>query len=664
MAQYIGLAPAPADLPGPRVTIAPFPAMTTDNPSPNVTNRAPSAALSDPSSSARTPTKALIKNAATKMATLSHKYRWELAPAATIGALNTLGWWQHGSPIAGWETFGATGLAVGAGFAAAHGLKHQHPHLFGGAAGLAVALTDVAAATGFGFGAASFTVSAISTALTYVAYVPWLIRHRKEHEKEQEAKKATGQQAGPAKGTADRQAEPAPSEEHGDGVYLPATAPVAPFHNPFLADVIPYTDDASDDVRAPIRIGYDEHGNPVDLPMLYRHTLITGATDWGKSGVENLLIKKLLKRKHVEVYGIDLKPGAPELGPWAPKLKKLARTPEEARDLLEQFLAEGAARGEQLRQLSLASLAAGGPAVKKWIPGDPTKPVGSPGWGHGPTKFMFIDELGELIRQDILLRKMEQEERKADPEFGPLAKPPVATMLESGLATLRFLAMQYVAATQQASSRVFGDNTDQRGNYVNRISTRVNDPEHAQFLFGKSWKSRGYNPSLLNRPGEIFLGSPEMPEENPPKVRVMFVNDHDVAADVGHLHAAAVQEPIGRFAPQPNLSLVKAPPKPVVPAAPELTFPDGSTVRRSDWLDLYRVFCRLCDEQGYATKDDLTREGPYDSRDTVRRALEAWQARGVQVRKAGRTEQFYLPALDEDPTDSAIESDSADWLDN
>jgi hypothetical protein len=77
-----------------------------------------------------------------------------------------------------------------------------------------------------------------------------------------------------------------------------------------------------------------------------------------------------------------------------------------------------------------------------------------------------------------------------------------------------------------------------------------------------------------------------------------------------------------------------------------LTYPDGSEVGRREWPDLYRVFEELCAEEGCATKETLTERGPFESRDTVRRALQVWLDHGVLVRKASRAEEFYLPATD------------------
>lgn len=568
---------------------------------------------------------------------LAVRFRVELTPAALTSTLTGLGWWQHLAGAGGEAVFGYSALGVLAATVAGVGLRTKHERVLAAGAGAAVAFGDVAASVAGGPSAMSLIVAAVSTGLAYSAYVPWLVKHRKDH------KQIPAAPAAAAVNTAQAQAIAAPDDADQDG---PAEA-LDVTTTPFYADVIPYQDDDSDDVRDPIGFGWDENGVRVLLKLLYRHTIISGATDWGKSGVANLIIKKLLRKKHVEIYGIDLKPGAPELGPWAPVLKKLARTPEEARELLKELLAKGEQRGQELEEMSLASLANGGPAIRKWIPGDPNDPDPKKR-GHGTAIFLISDEYGELIRQDVELRKREAEERRIDPENAPLPEPPITMLYESFLAMVRFLAMQAVTLTQQPSARVFGGNTDARGNYVNRISTRVSDQDHAQFMFGRSWKSLGFNPSLLNRPGEVFIGCPELPEENPPRIRVEYVSDLDIAADVAHLHAGRSAAPIGRFAPQGNrpLHLVPKPAKPAGPPAP--AYPDGTTVPRAEWPDLYRVFCDLCAEHGSATKEQLTDAGPFASRDTVRRALDVWAQHGVLVRKAGRAEQFYLPNPDDD----------------
>jgi hypothetical protein len=554
---------------------------------------------------------------------LAVRYRAELAPAGAVSTLTALGWAQYLAGAGGWAVAGYTALGVVSAAAAGLSLYLGNNRALAASAGLSVALGDVASAVAGGPGAVSLTAAAISTGLAYSAYVPWLVQHRKD------------QKALPAgAATVVNSAAPAIEED-----TTAAAAAWRAANSPFHQDVIPYADDDSDDIADPIRLGWDENGDPVLLKMLYRHTLVAGASDWGKSGIINLIIKKLLRKKHVELFGIDMKPGAMELGPWEPLMKRLARGPEEARDLLQAIRVECDRRGALLEGLSKRSMAAGGEPVRKWIPGV-----------HGPAWFVITDELAELIRQDEELRKEEAAAAKGDPDAAP-AEQAVATTYQSLLAIARGFGIQFISATQQPSAKVFGGDTDARGNYTNRISTRVGEAGHTQFIFGTGWKAAGFNPHELKRPGDFYIGSPEMPLTDPPKCRAEYTSDFDIAADVSHLHGSfRAPAPAGRFAPQgqARMFLLKepVPAKPVGPPAP--VYPDGATIPRSEWPDLYRVFCRLCDEQGSATKEQLVEAGPFESRDTVRRALDVWLSHGVQVRKAGRTEQFFLPSSDSD----------------
>ncbi|MEV8324529.1 FtsK/SpoIIIE domain-containing protein [Kitasatospora sp. NPDC056731] len=587
---------------------------------------------------------------ANRASALVVRYRIELAPTLAVGGVTALGWWQNLAGAGGLATAAYGGLAVLSAVIAGAGVERKNEMLIRGGTGMALAFADVAAAVGAGPGGTSFTAAAIATGAAYAVYVPWLIEHRKNR-KEVPAKAPAAVNSaasasvdvqlqmdrGKTQWKAEAVAEAQPGvDADADNDMVDADDDTAgddapePLHprGPFFDSVIPYADDDSDDVNDPIRIGWDEYGRPVHLTMMYRHTLVAGASDWGKSGIINLIIKKLLKKKHVEIYGIDLKPGAPELGPWEPLLTKLARTPEEARDLLKEFIAEGHRRGAELEELSLQSLSKGGPAVRKWVCGK-----------HGTVKFLVTDELAELIRQDEELRKEEAEIRKIAPDGLP-PEPPVAKLYESGLAILRFLGMHFVSATQQPSSSVFGGRTDARGNYVNRLSTRVADPDHAQFVFGKRYQALGLDPARLRRPGEVFLACPEAQQAGvTPRIRVEYVSDEDIAVDVAHLHARRpAREPLGRFAPQGQpVSMSKA------PARPSLTYPDGDPVHHDEFPGLYKVFVQLCEDRGHATKQDLVDHGQFSSRDTPRRALEIWAQHGVLSEKVGKVEQFSLP---------------------
>ncbi|MFG3051885.1 FtsK/SpoIIIE domain-containing protein [Kitasatospora sp. NPDC048239] len=559
------------------------------------------------------------------------RYRVELAPAMTVGAVTGLGWWQYLAGVGGWGTAAYAGLAVLGAAVTAAGVEKKDEMLTRAGAGLTLTFADVATAVGTGPGGVSLTAAAVTTGAAYAVYVPWLIQHRKDH-------KAL---PGKASATAKANASVDVQLHQGGQAALKASAsssteeqstprgPGGPFHD----RVIPYADDDSDDITKPIRLGWTEYGQPVLLTVMYRHTLVAGASDWGKSGIINLIIKKLLKKKHVELFGIDMKPGAVELGPWEPKMRRLARTAEEARELLQYIRAECDRRGAYLEELSKREMAAGREPVRKWIPGV-----------HGPAWIVVTDELAELIRQDEELRKQEAELRKLDPEMGP-PEQDIATTYESALAIARSMGIMFLSATQQPSAKVFGGSSDARGNYANRISTRVGEAGHSVFIFGQGCKSNGFTPEKLTRPGEFYIGCPEMPLTDPPKCRAEYVTDLDIAADVAHLHAAAPAQtrPVGGGV---QASLFKpAPARPVGPPPP--VYPDGTMVGRDEWIDLYRVFLQLCEEEGYATKERLVEEGPFGSRDTVRRALDLWKTHGVQSRKAGKAEQFYLPGAEE-----------------
>ncbi|UYQ65713.1 hypothetical protein [Streptomyces peucetius] len=66
---------------------------------------------------------------------------------------------------------------------------------------------------------------------------------------------------------------------------------------------------------------------------------------------------------------------------------------------------------------------------------------------------------------------------------GPRRLRTSAIQYESLLAIARFRAIQFASATQQPSRRVFGGNTDARGNHANRILSRTGEAGHAPFIF-------------------------------------------------------------------------------------------------------------------------------------------------------------------------------------
>lgn len=612
------------------------------------------------------------------------RYRYELAPVATTTTF-TVGSWtltgQGAGPVAILSALGAL-----SGAASYLGMKHKHPEIAKGAAGFTLLFGDLATGAAAGPSAASGIADLILTIPVCIYYGQWLTARRHERMKlHVDTVKARGAvpaamgvemaDAGligsSAEETALRRAIYAlvgatpldvPAFEFGDNgwaarVVMPAGRNTSPdaivrkkeqfaanlglpgtLHlkkddnnqllvrlvtSDALAGTIAYEDDDHKSMADPVRLGRDEHGQPVEITVLYRHTLIAGASDWGKSGIMNLIIKRMTRRGDVDLYGVDMKPGSVELGPWEPLMKKVAKGIEEARDLLQFIRAECDRRGAYLAELSARELAAGREPVRKWIPGV-----------HGNGIVVFVDELAELIRQDEALRKLEAEWRKQDKEAYPL-EDPVAVTHESLLAIARFLAITFVEATQQPSRKVFGGSTDARGNYANRISTRTGEAGHGPFIFGQGCQSLGWRPELLDLPGKFLVATPE-PENQMPRVcRAEYVSDADIAADVSHLYARTAARS-SMAAPVDAVRVAKP--------APVLLYPDGTPVGKDGQPDLWRVFKRL----GSATKKELQIQGPFDSLDTVGRAVEVWEQHGVMKRKEGRAERFFLPGAEED----------------
>jgi hypothetical protein len=620
--------------------------------------------------------------------------RYELIPVTATSSLTILGLAQD--TLTATLSYGALTLTAGAGTVL--GIKHKNEIITHGGAASTVALADLTTASATGLSWPTLTAWAISTGIGYWAFAPWLTAQRnarlKLHIDTVKAKGAVpaaiGMEAADPgltgftpEETALRRAlhaltgyaprEVTAFHNTPDGgfvarVRMPAGRNTSPdtlirkrdqlaanlampgdlqltktssdellvrlIATDVLAGTIPYSDDGGTSVADPIRLGVDEHGQPVNINLLYRHTLVAGASDWGKSGIINLIIKRLARRADVDIYGIDMKPGSVELGPWEPLMKKVAKGPEEARALLDWLGEESQRRGRILADLSAQELAAGREPVRKWIPGV-----------HGNAIVVITDELAELIRQDEVLRKREAEERKItmkgvsaeDLEAMDIddliPRQPVATQYESRLAIDRFLAMSYVSATQQPSRKVFGGSTDARGNYANRLSTRTGEAGHAPFIFGQGCQAKGWKPEELDLPGKFLLATPEPENERPRECRAEYVTDADIAADVSHLHARTIRHHTDTLTDHTQTPTTGKPqPEP-------LYYPDGTPVGRDEWPDLYREFLRL----GSATKDELTQVGPFASRDTVRRALDTWTRHGIQGRKEGRATRYYLP---------------------
>jgi DNA segregation ATPase FtsK/SpoIIIE and related proteins len=281
-----------------------------------------------------------------------------------------------------------------------------------------------------------------------------------------------------------------------------------------LTAVIPYERTSGARFTDPVLLGVDRFLNPVWLEMAYSHTLVAGSSKFGKSTLTRSIAVQLADRPDTVLYGMDLKPGAPELTPMLPILQDLAATPEQAHHLLDWLKQEMEERGEILATAG----------DQEW---DPQK--------HGrPAMWILEDELAELVRQG---------------DGGPWKKDPASKKQESLLALMRFAGMHFLSATQQPSRKVFGGTTDARGNYANRLSTRMNDADHRRFIFGNT---PGWEPGKLDQPGKFLLQSPD--HQQPAPYKGMWLTGDEFRAEVARIGATTVRAPVGKrlILPEPG----------------------------------------------------------------------------------------------------------------
>lgn len=273
-----------------------------------------------------------------------------------------------------------------------------------------------------------------------------------------------------------------------------------------LSAVVPYTRQTAARFTDPVHLGIDRFLNPVTVELAYAHTLIAGSSKFGKSTLGRSIVIQLGDRPDTVVYGMDLKPGAPEMTPLRPILQDVAETAEQAHAMLDWLKAELTERGNILAKAG----------DQEW---DPAK--------HGrPALWVVIDELAELVRQA---------------DVGEWKKDPASKKMESLLALARFAAMQFIAMTQQPSRKVFGGTTDARGNYSVRLSTRMADRDHRRFVFGTT---PGWEPGDLDAPGKFLLQSPD--HQQPQPYKGMWLTKDEFTAEVTRIGRETAKAPVGK----------------------------------------------------------------------------------------------------------------------
>lgn len=235
-----------------------------------------------------------------------------------------------------------------------------------------------------------------------------------------------------------------------------------------------------------IVLGLFETGEEVLFRLV--NTLIAGLTGSGKSGLVNMIIRSLASIPTVAIVGIDMKPGAPELGPWRKSMHALATNADEARAVLDRLKAGLEYRG--------AVMQANG--WRKW---KPTR--------EHPFIVLIVDEVQEL-------------------KSARLAKK-----LDEVAAIIRAYGGAVVIATQYPTKENVSPTI--KGNCPQKIGCRVEDAVGDRVIFGESASRNGWRASLIDseREGSFLIRSPIY--KRPVLARAFWMDDEDVAADADAL---------------------------------------------------------------------------------------------------------------------------------
>ncbi|MEU2909171.1 FtsK/SpoIIIE domain-containing protein [Streptomyces massasporeus] len=546
---------------------------------------------------------------------LCGRLRYELIPAAATASMTCLGWLHHAVGV-GPEGWGGYGLGLAAAGALTYGglkFKNAPAASLGVASTGALVNTAVGAMTGPSV--PSLIAGGVVTIASYGVYVPWLIKTRHERIALQikAAKTAplpdgmgvnvtqAGVTGDSVEETALRRALVAlgvPAQDVSrivftdTGWHAAVTLPpgkntsaetviakqtqleanldlpgklrlavgaqanqliVRMQTNDPLAETIAWPGPAITSVEHALPIGIYPDGSQVFIDLVAGHVLIAGGTDMGKSGVINCVIGNLVACEDAEILGIDMKPGALELGPWRRNMLALADDADGARQVLTMVKAEMIRRGKYLATLRGPK----GEPVRKWTS------------EHGPYWILVVDELAELLRQ----------------------APDVASELVTINQVARAMGIRVIAATQSPSEQAFGGKgTDARQQYSTRIGLPVFETEPINMIFGRGAYGRGWRLDWLDLPGKVMVSSRRYAD--PREGRCYYVTDRDIVV-VSTEHARHEdEEPAEPAWPHPQHEPDPDPEPPTPPPGsggggprggrphlrPVPTFPDGSRI--------------------------------------------------------------------------------------
>nr|WP_239069575.1 FtsK/SpoIIIE domain-containing protein [Streptomyces sp. SID13666] len=356
-----------------------------------------------------------------------------------------------------------------------------------------------------------------------------------------------------------------------------------------LASPIDWPGPSITSIEQPLTLGVYPDGSTILIDLSEDHVLVGGGTNQGKSAAVNVIIGDLVSCDDVQILGIDMKPGALELGPWRKNLLMLADNAEQARQVLAAVKAEMIRRGQYLATLRGPN----GEPVRKWTS------------KHGPYWVLIIDELAELLRQ----------------------APDVLNELVTINQVARAMGIRVVAATQSPSEQAFGGKgTDARQQYGTRVGLPVHETTPINMIYGAGALGAGWRLDWLDKPGKVMVSSARYGEPN--EGRCYWMSDARIVA-TSNAHATANPGP----GPEPEDDPTPPAPRgggpggirPTLRSVP--VFPNGEEIpgRR---VPLWRALQQAGDA-GLTLNDVVAMDlDGYAARTSVQAPLAQWAAKG------------------------------------
>lgn len=391
--------------------------------------------------------------------------------------------------------------------------------------------------------------------------------------------------------------------------------------DPLAGPGIPWPGVRVSSIEQPIPIGIYPDGSEILIDLVDGHVLIAGGTNKGKSGAVNVLTANLAACDDVDLAGIDMKPGALELGPWQPNMVALADDPDTARQVLVWLKSEMTRRGKYLSTLRGPN----GERVRKWTR------------KHGKYIVLIIDELAELLRQ----------------------APDVVSELMTLMQVSRAMGIRIIAATQSPSEQAFGGKgTDTRQQFGTRIGLPVNEPTPINMIMGTGAYGKGWRLDELDLPGKTMVSSERYVEPN--EGRCYWITEQEIHATSLHFApddagSAAAAAPPPEPDPDPD---PPTPPggggprggRPILRAVP--TYPDGSRIEENR-LELWQALEKAGPEG--LTKPEAVRRGICNHHTSINPWLAQWVRQGwvEETGKRDRAVVFVLTAAQHAPAPEA-----------